>query len=179
MLIEKQRVTLKKLKTQLKKTKKKQQEEATEGNSYRFKHISEMDQDNRLLGTKGYRLKLRLNGNVDLEAIVVYFSNKDLQKGKKTKEDVMQSFFNMLNSNEGLKESFIGHGRRSVFRRAFLVNGAEVKEVDDIGNDAEVWLSFGEDFVPMECKENYFSSVFCCFKGIFCIKKVKHFWAQR
>merc|ERR1712141_51195 len=36
------------------------------------------------------------------------------------------------------------------FKRAFLVNGTEINGIDDINYDAEVWLSLGEDFVPIE-----------------------------
>ena len=82
------------------------------------------------------------------------FSTKDLRKGKSTKEEVLQSFFDLLSGNQSLKECFIGHGRRGEFKRAFLLNGTEINDVSDIGNDAEVWLSLGEDFVPIECEYN-------------------------
>ena len=132
-------------------------EEATVGNSYKFQHIAEVGQNSRLVGTKGYRLKVRLNGNVDSEAITMHFSTKDLCKGKNTQEQQLQRFFDLLNSNASLKECFIGHGRRAVFKRAFLANGSEINDISNIDNDAEVWLSLGEDFVPFECE------FMCCF----------------
>ena len=112
----------------------------------------EIIDNKRLDNTKGYRLKLLLNGSECSSAVTLAFSSKDLRKGKATKEETLRSFFDLLNNNQSLKECFIGHGRRAEFKRAFLVNGAEINDVNDISNDAEVWLSLGEDFVPIECK---------------------------
>ncbi len=149
---ENERKSLKKLKSNLKMTAKKRQEEASLGSSYKFQHISEVTKESRLLGTKGYRVKLKLNGEPESGPIITHFSNKDLQKGRKTKEELLQAFFDMLNCNEGLKEAFIGHGRRGVFRRAFQTDGKEINDFSDINVDDELWLSFGEDFVPFECE---------------------------
>ena len=132
-------------------------EEAALGNSYKFQHIAEVDENSRLVvGTKGYRLKVRLNGNVDSEVITILFSTKDLCKGNRTPEQQLQRFFDLLNSNVSLKENFIGHGRRTVFKRAFLANGSEITDISTIDNDADVWLSLGEDFVPFECEFVHF-----------------------
>ena len=114
--------------------------------------IPETKEYKRLDNTKGYRLKLRLNGSENSSAIILPFSSKDLRRGKKTKEEVLQSFFDLLNNIQSLKESFIGHGRRAEFKRAFLFNGTEISDINEIDSDAEVWLSLGEDFVPIECK---------------------------
>ena len=132
-------------------------DESTLGNSYKYQHIAEVGENSRLVGTKGYRLKVRLNGDVDSEAISMHFSTKDLCKGKITQEQQLERFFDLLNGNVSLKECFIGHGRRASFKRAFLANGFEITDISHIDSDAEVWLSLGEDFVPFECE------FICCF----------------
>ena len=111
-----------------------------------------MEENNRLAGTKGYRLKLYPNGAQSAEPYIVYVSSKDFQRGKKTKEEMLHCFFDLLNSNSGLMEAFVGFGRTARFRRAFMLDGREVKEVSDIVHDMELWISCGEDFIPIECK---------------------------
>ncbi|XP_065070876.1 doublecortin domain-containing protein 1-like [Rhopilema esculentum] len=148
--IEGYKATLKTFKVRLKILKKMSQEEESFGSSYKFQHIAEVSENSRLVGTKSYRLKIWRNGDKSSDAIVVYFSSKDLRKGKRTQDELLQSFFSFLNSNQSLKEAFIGHGRRAEFKRAFLLNGTEVLDVDELCNDAEIWLSLGEDFIPIE-----------------------------
>ena len=145
------------------------QEEESFGSSYKFQHIAEVSENSRLVGTKSYRLKIRRNGNKESDAIVVYFSSKDLRKGKRTQEELLQSFFSFMNSNQSLKETFIGHGRRAEFKRAFLLNGTEVLDLDELSNDAEIWLSLGEDFIPIECRWKPSTFLAFFYKAIFCI----------
>lgn len=145
-LIETLKLSLKDLQSRLKKLKKN-----CEGEN--VPNVNE-NSVNRLVGTKGYRLKLRLNGADSSETVLLQFSSKDLRMGKRSQKDSLLRFFDLLNGNESLKECLLGHGRRAVFKRAFLLNGTEMNDVDDLINDTEVWLSLGENFVPVECEYN-------------------------
>ena len=136
------KVTLKELKSRLKVIK----------TSSEIEIPPEIISNKRFDNTKGYRLKLRLNGSENPNSIVLPFSSKDFRRGKKTKEEMLRGFFDLLNSNHSLRECFIGHGRRAEFKRAFLLNGTEITDINDLHSDAEVWLSLGEDFIPIECR---------------------------
>lgn len=127
-------------------------EEAMSSSSYKFKHITEIDSHSRLVGTSGIRLKLYANGT-PLNATVpvkLFFNTKDLKKGTKTRAEVMERFFDVLNSNEEVMRLFGVLSKRSFVRKAYLLNGTEVTDFDTLDHGKEVWLSLGESFLPIE-----------------------------
>lgn len=131
--------------------------------SYKFKHITEIDSHSRLVGTSGIRLKLYANGT-PLNATVpvkLFFNTKDLKKGTKTRTEVMERFFDVLNSNEEVMRLFGVLSKRSFVRKAYLLNGTEVTDFDTLDHGKEVWLSLGESFLPIECMFMSSLTIFC------------------
>ena len=76
----------------------------------------------------------------------------DLKKGTKTQGEVMQRFFDLINMNPNIMPLFGIKANRVYVKRAFLLNGSEVKDIGLLEPDQELWLSLGESFLPIESK---------------------------
>ena len=131
----------------------KQEEQGITKSSYKFKHISEIDASSRLLVAPGIKVKLYANGHKrEFGPIKMFLNPYDLSKGTKTKEAVVQNFFDLVNLNQSITAMFGIKASKVYVKRAFLIDGRELKDIDMLSADQELWLSLGESFYPVESK---------------------------
>ena len=130
-----------------------EEEDSKTPSEYRLKQIPEISSDSRLISAGGCRLKLYVNGgNPQAEAMSMFVNVQSFKKGAKSSQDSICRFFDLLNQNENILAAFGVLGTKVHIRRAFLIDGREVTDVDMLTSGAEVWLSLGESYVPVECK---------------------------
>ena len=133
-----------------------QEEQGTTKSSYKFKYISEIDTSSRLLVAPGLKVRLFINGRKrDLGPIKMFINPYDLSKGSKTKEDVIQKFLDLINMNENITALFGIKASKVYVKRAFFIDGRELKDISMLGPEQELWLSLGEGFIPVESEFSY------------------------
>jgi len=129
----------------------KEEEQAITPSAYKFQHISEIDSGSRLLVAPGIKVCLYINGRKrDLGPVKIFVNQNDMRKGCKTKDEVVQKFLNMVNSNESVTSMFGIKARKVFVKRAFLIDGRELNDIGILGPNQELWLSLGEGFLPIE-----------------------------
>lgn len=139
------------------------EEENMTESAYRCKNITEIDANSRLLTTNGVKVRLFANGSKSMENTVrVYLNLTYLTKAMKSKEQGMERFFDYLNGKENVKELFGFQSSNVFIKRAFFTDGTEIHDLNMMSADAEIWLSLGENFIPIQCKCGRFRM--CCFE---------------
>uniref|UniRef100_T2MEH7 Doublecortin domain-containing protein 1 n=1 Tax=Hydra vulgaris TaxID=6087 RepID=T2MEH7_HYDVU len=117
--------------------------------AHKFQHISEISSDNRLInGLQCFRIFIYPNGQKCEEKLVVNI--RELLKGTKTKAEEMQRFFDFVNSNSNVIKMFEMDIRMVSVKRAFLIGGEEITSLSMLSQDAKIWLTLGEDFIPIQ-----------------------------
>ncbi|XP_028410798.1 doublecortin domain-containing protein 1-like isoform X3 [Dendronephthya gigantea] len=137
-----------KLKSRKKRLFMKKEEEGMVGanhSSYKFQNITEIEENSRLLGKKGIRLKVYENGKVDDE-VVVYFNIHEASKGASDDRNVLLRRLIDTITAQVLRKSH-GPAGRSLARRIYKDDGKEVLDVHELETDDCIWLSFGEKFI--------------------------------
>ncbi|XP_031565530.1 doublecortin domain-containing protein 1-like isoform X2 [Actinia tenebrosa] len=117
--------------------------------THKYQHISEISPDSRLLGKQGLRFKVFENGRNDGE-VIVYFNLAEAEKGiQGDKSQLMHRFLDTCTTSRRVGDGTGGPAGRQIARRVFIKDGKEVTNVHDLEYDQEIWLSYGEDFKPL------------------------------
>ena len=128
------------------------EESTVSASTHKFQYISEISSDSRLInGLHSFRIFVYANGKKSNEEKLVV-NVRDLQKGTKTKAEAIQRFLDFVNCNSNVMKMFELNIRMVSVKRAFLIGGEEVIDLNMLTQDAKVWLSLGEAFVPVQCK---------------------------
>ena len=139
--------SLKKISKQYKK------EESMTPSMYKLKNIVEIDSNSRLLSEQGIRLQLYANGSsIMAEPMKLFLSTSYLKKGIKGKLQALDRFFEILSCNDGVMSLFGVKGKKAQPRRAFKLDGEEITDISMMESNDKIWLSLGEDFIPIQCK---------------------------
>lgn len=135
----------------------KQEEQGVTKSSFKYKYITEINASSRLLVAPGIKVKLYINGQKrDLGPIKMFFNPYDLSKGAKSKEAVLQKFFDLVNLNQNVTDLFGIKASKVYVKRAFFIDGRELKDIHMLSSDQELWLSLGESFFPVKSKSFIF-----------------------
>ena len=130
-------------------------EEESSSNPYHYKyqHIAEINSESRLLVAPGVKLQLYVNGRKrEVGPVKLFVNISDIRKGAKSKEDILQRLFSLMNENENVTKMFGITSRKIHVKRMFTLDGKEILDVDLITNNQELWLSLGDGFIPVECE---------------------------
>ncbi|XP_047134047.1 doublecortin domain-containing protein 1 isoform X2 [Hydra vulgaris] len=139
--------------------------------AHKFQHISEISSDNRLInGLQCFRIFIYPNGQKCEEKLVVNI--RELLKGTKTKAEEMQRFFDFVNSNSNVIKMFEMDIRMVSVKRAFLIGGEEITSLSMLSQDAKIWLTLGEDFIPIQYSILSISPEKVIFKNLWGMNKI-------
>ncbi|RDD44661.1 Doublecortin domain-containing protein 5 [Trichoplax sp. H2] len=125
----------------------KQANEAT----YKLQHIPVMETSDRLLGAKGLRLKVHINGD-DVDFKVIHFNVRQSGFGASNDRVVIEKLLDRCNEYFQKVGKNTISGFSLVPQRLFTRQGDEIKSVLDLEYDQDVWISYGEDFIPLNTR---------------------------
>ncbi|GFN87697.1 LOW QUALITY PROTEIN: doublecortin domain-containing protein 1 [Plakobranchus ocellatus] len=134
-------------------------QEEEEGMKYRMTHIQELSCEDRLVGTRGIKLKVFENGRADNE-FLYFFNLREAYKGlKNVKDNINQLVLQRLLDELSNTRFSAGANRNLKTTATKLFNrfGAEVTDITKLEQEQSVWISFGEPFI---CPFTYALQVF-------------------
>ena len=109
-----------------------------------MKNIKEVASSDRLMGGMIIRLRVHPNGDEkNYKRLVINLD--DLTKKTDATDAKMNDAFHCLKNVIGQQLS-IQKPKRINVKRLFLMDGTEVKSIDEIEHDLELWYSSGEPF---------------------------------
>ncbi|KAH9500578.1 hypothetical protein Btru_072308, partial [Bulinus truncatus] len=127
--------------------------EEMEGLNYRLTHIKPLAVDDRLVGTKGIKLKVFENGKADGE-FMFCFNLREAMKGT----DKNHALLRLLDELSSSKFSAgVNRNLNAVATKLFDKDGREITDVTSLQPEQSVWFSFGEPFI---CPSTYALHVF-------------------
>ncbi|XP_041366917.1 doublecortin domain-containing protein 1-like [Gigantopelta aegis] len=149
--------TLAMLKDKLKNLREELNKEEQMGVSYKMEHIREIQGDDRLVGTKGLKLKIFENGSADNE-YAFFFNLREALKGiaSNDKDRLMQRLLDEISSTN-FSSSKAAPKLNAVAQRLYDKYGHEITDVLSLEYDQKVWVSFGEPYI---CPFTYCLEVF-------------------
>ncbi|RUS69866.1 hypothetical protein EGW08_022372, partial [Elysia chlorotica] len=124
-------------------------QEEEEGMKYRMTHIQELSCEDRLVGTKGIKLKVFENGHADNE-FLYFFNLREAYKGLKNVKDNINELVLKRLLDELSNTRFSAGANRNLKTTAtklFNKFGGEVTDVTKLQQEQSVWISFGEPFI--------------------------------
>ncbi|CAH1787762.1 unnamed protein product [Owenia fusiformis] len=128
------------LKDQLKRITDKVNEQEAKGNDYTQTHIREIEANDRIVGTKGLRLKVFENG-LDEGETVIFFNLRDAARGLDgNRPKMMERLLDQLSNRT--KNSPL----KAYARRLFDKYGKEITDVYQLEYDQDIYISHGEPF---------------------------------
>ncbi|GFR98754.1 doublecortin domain-containing protein 5 [Elysia marginata] len=125
------------------------QKEEEEGMKYRMTHIQELSCDDRLVGTRGIKLKVFENGHADNE-FPYFFNLREAYKGLKNMKDNINELVLRRLLDELSNTRFSAGANRNLKTTAtklFNKFGKEITDVTKLEQEQPVWISFGEPFI--------------------------------
>ncbi|XP_059150633.1 doublecortin domain-containing protein 1-like [Physella acuta] len=151
--IETYKSTLETIREKMEALKEETSKEEEQGMNYRMTHIKELSSEDRLVGTKGIKLKVFENGKVSGE-FIYYFNLREAMKGA-DREKAMLRLLDELSASRF--SAGVHRNLNSVATRLYTKDGGEITDIYKLQPDQSVWLSFGEPFI---CPFTYVLNLF-------------------